>query len=102
MIGVIGLGCNSEVDSSVWAVASSKDCLRSISFVHSFAVITIAHNHFPSRPEIHDHLEQNGCRREFEHISKWDDWYVLEGSDTSTHKSKLRSSLSEVAAIQSS
>lgn len=44
----------------------------------SIKIITVEHNYQINRERIKSLLEQNGYRRHFEGISKWDDWYILD------------------------
>jgi FkbM family methyltransferase len=39
-------------------------------------IITCEHNYTPMREEIFDFLTSKNYKRKFEHLSKWDDWYI--------------------------
>lgn len=43
---------------------------------YRFNCITVEHNFTKQRELIRELLEANGYRRVFDHISRWDDWYV--------------------------
>jgi 3-dehydroquinate dehydratase len=45
---------------------------------YKFKVITCEHNFSKNREKIFNLLIENGYSRKFEHISKYEDWYVLE------------------------
>ena len=42
----------------------------------SFGLITVEHNFGPTRNDIRSLLEAHGYRRKFEHLTRFDDWYV--------------------------
>ena len=39
-------------------------------------IITCEHNYTPMREEIFNFLTSKNYKRKFEHLSKWDDWYI--------------------------
>lgn len=46
-------------------------------FAHNYfpKIITIGHNYKSHRPALHNMLQSHGYTREFDYLSKWDDWY---------------------------
>lgn len=48
---------------------------------YRFRLITVEHNCTSAREKIRDLLEGHGYLRVFESLSRWDDWYVLSGTE---------------------
>jgi len=64
---------------SVDTEGSEFEILSQVDFTRwTFKTLTIEHNFAPQRTDIHQLLTQNGYRRVFEKISRFDDWYVPE------------------------
>ena len=72
-----------EIDYlSVDTEGSELDILSAFDFnEYRFNCITIEHNFTENREKLKLLLEQNGYKRIFEHLSKWDDWYIAESLD---------------------
>ena len=72
-----------EIDYlSVDTEGSELDILSAFDFnEYRFNCITIEHNFTENREKLKFLLEQNGYKRIFEHLSKWDDWYIAESLD---------------------
>ena len=72
-----------EIDYlSVDTEGSELDILSTFDFnEYRFNCITIEHNFTENREKLKFLLEQNGYKRVFEHLSKWDDWYIAESLD---------------------
>ena len=72
-----------EIDYlSVDTEGSELDILSAFDFnEYRFNCITIEHNFKENREKLKFLLEQNGYKRIFEHLSKWDDWYIAESLD---------------------
>ena len=43
---------------------------------YNVKIITCEHNYTPMREEIFNFLTSKNYKRKFEHLSKWDDWYI--------------------------
>ena len=73
-----------EIDYlSVDTEGSELDILSAFDFnEYRFNCITIEHNFTENREKLKFLLEQNGYKRVFEHLSKWDDWYIAESLDS--------------------
>lgn len=67
-----------DTEGSELAILSALDHGR-----YRFRVIVCEHNHTPMREKIHDLLSQRGYRRRYPDLSRFDDWYVLEGGGPS-------------------
>ena len=68
---------------SVDTEGSELDILSAFDFSeYRFNCITIEHNFTKNREKLKFLLEQNGYKRIFEHLSKWDDWYIPESLDS--------------------
>lgn len=67
-----------EIDYlSIDTEGSEYEILKAVDFDrYSFSVITCEHNHTPNRDRIFQWLSGHGYVRKFEHLSKFDDWYV--------------------------
>lgn len=64
---------------SIDTEGSEFEILREFDFSkYQFRVITCEHNYTPMREQIFELLTEHGYRRVLRHISRWDDWYVLE------------------------
>jgi FkbM family methyltransferase len=64
---------------SVDTEGSELDILSGFDFnQYRFNCITIEHNFTENREKLKSLLEQNGYKRVFEYLSKWDDWYIAE------------------------
>ena len=62
---------------SVDTEGSELDILGAFDFAaHDVRLISVEHNHTPSREVIFDLLSSKGYRRKFEKLSNVDDWYV--------------------------
>ncbi len=62
---------------SIDTEGSEFEILKSFDFSHhQFRVITCEHNFTPTRQEIFALLTRNGYIRQFEELSRFDDWYV--------------------------
>jgi FkbM family methyltransferase len=62
---------------SIDTEGSEYEILQDFDFErYQFSVITCEHNYTPVREKIYNLLTCNGYERKFEHLSKWDDWYV--------------------------
>ncbi len=62
---------------SIDTEGSEFEILNSFDFSsHSFRVVTVEHNFTPERQKIFDLLTRHGYTRQFESLSKFDDWYV--------------------------
>ena len=62
---------------SVDTEGSELDILSAFDFnQYRFNCITIEHNFTGNREKLKSLLELNGYKRVFEHLSKWDDWYI--------------------------
>jgi len=72
-----------EIDYlSVDTEGSELDILSAFDFnEYRFNCITIEHNFTENREKLKFLLAQNGYKRVFEHLSKWDDWYIAESLD---------------------
>jgi len=70
-----------EIDYlSVDTEGSEFEILNAVDFSkHRFKFITVEHNFTERRQDIHDLLSGNGYHRILERVSKFDDWYVLDG-----------------------
>ena len=75
-------GAPSVIDYlSVDTEGSEFEILNAVDFDrYRFRVITCEHNYTPVREKVHALLSGHGYRRVLEHISRWDDWYVLSDS----------------------
>jgi len=63
---------------SIDTEGSEFDILSNFDFrSYKFRIITCEHNYTPMRGRIHKLLTSNGYSRVLEHISQFDDWYVL-------------------------
>lgn len=60
-----------DTEGSEFEILSNFDFQK-----HHFKVITCEHNFTPMREKIQELLEKQGYSRKFEHLSKFDDWYV--------------------------
>jgi FkbM family methyltransferase len=60
-----------DTEGSEFQILSSFDFDR-----YEIKLITCEHNFTPTREKICSLLTQNGYVREFEELSRWDDWYV--------------------------
>ena len=68
---------------SVDTEGSEFDILSAFDFnEYRFNCITIEHNFTENREKLKFLLEQNGYKRVFEYLSKWDDWYIAESLDS--------------------
>jgi FkbM family methyltransferase len=67
-----------EIDYlSIDTEGSEYEILRSLDFgEYAFRVITCEHNFTPARDQVFALLSEHGYVRVFEHLSKFDDWYV--------------------------
>jgi FkbM family methyltransferase len=66
---------------SIDTEGSEFDILSAVDFDrYRFRVITCEHNYTPVREKIHQLLSSHGYQRTMEHVSRWDDWYILPGS----------------------
>ncbi len=64
---------------SIDTEGSEYKILQAFDFdLYKFKVITCEHNFSKNREKIFNLLIENGYSRKFEHISKYEDWYVLE------------------------
>ncbi len=64
---------------SIDTEGSEFDILNSFDFDrYTFNVITVEHNYTENREKIHLLLSRNGYRRVLSHLSKFDDWYLLD------------------------
>lgn len=64
---------------SIDTEGSELDILNSFDFDrYTFGVITVEHNYTENREEIYSLLSRHGYRRVLSHISRFDDWYVLD------------------------
>lgn len=74
-------GAPAEIDYlSIDTEGSEYDILRSLDFdKYKFNIITCEHNYTVAREKIFHLLSSKGYRRVFMDISRFDDWYVLEG-----------------------
>jgi hypothetical protein len=62
---------------SIDTEGSEFEILNSFDFSsHSFGVVTVEHNFTPVRQKIFELLSGHGYTRQFENLSKFDDWYV--------------------------
>ena len=57
---------------------------------HSFHVITCEHNYTPICQRIFKLLSNNGYVRQYEELSKWDDWYVHDQDSKTSLLSGIR------------
>jgi FkbM family methyltransferase len=66
---------------SIDTEGSEVDILSAFDFrQYQFRLITVEHNYVEkTRAQIHDLLISHGYKREFEVLSKWDDWYCYPG-----------------------
>jgi len=73
-----------EIDYlSVDTEGSELDILSAFDFnEYRFNCITIEHNFTENREKLKFLLAQNGYKRVFKHLSKWDDWYIPESLDS--------------------
>ena len=63
---------------SIDTEGSEYKILQAFDFdLYKFKVITCEHNFGKNREKIFNLLIRNGYSRKFEHISKYEDWYVL-------------------------
>ncbi len=63
---------------SIDTEGSELEILKSFNFdKYKFKVITCEHNHNDNREKIYNLLSQNGYKRKFTEISKFEDWYVF-------------------------
>ena len=63
---------------SIDTEGSEFEILRAFDFSkYQFRVITCEHNYTSMRSEIYSLLSKNGYQRKYEHLSRFDDWYVL-------------------------
>jgi len=71
-----------EIDYlSVDTEGSELDILSAFDFnQYRFNCISLEHNFTENREKLKLLLEQNGYKRVFEHLSKWDDWYIAKSS----------------------
>lgn len=60
-----------DTEGSEFEILSNFDFQK-----HHFKIITCEHNFTPMRQKIRELLEKHGYSRKFEHLSKFDDWYV--------------------------
>ena len=66
---------------SVDTEGSELDILSAFDFnQYRFNCISLEHNFTENREKLKLLLEQNGYKRVFEHLSKWDDWYIAKSS----------------------
>ncbi len=66
---------------SIDTEGSEYEILQDFDFkLYKFNVITCEHNNTLNRDKIYDLLVLNGYERKFEHLSKFDDWYVQSSS----------------------
>ena len=64
---------------SVDTEGSELDILTTFDFKkYRFNCITIEHNFTENREKMKFLLEENGYKRVFKHLSKWDDWYIAQ------------------------
>lgn len=64
---------------SIDTEGSEYEILKNFDFdTYQFNLITVEHNYTPTRDKLLKLLTKNGYRRVFEHLSKWDDWYVFD------------------------
>lgn len=62
---------------SIDTEGSEFDILSALNWkARDIRLISIEHNYTPQREAIFELLKQNGYRREFTDMSRWDDWYV--------------------------
>jgi len=71
-----------EIDYlSIDTEGSEFDILEHFDFKkYQFKIITCEHNYSPMREELNLLFQKNGYRKKYEHISQFDDWWVLEKS----------------------
>lgn len=63
---------------SIDTEGSEYEILKEFNFdKYQFSVITCEHNNTSRRQKIYELLTKNGYRRKFEHLSNFEDWYVL-------------------------
>ena len=63
---------------SIDTEGSELEILKSFNFdKYKFKVITCEHNHNDNREKLYNLLSQNGYKRKFTEISKFEDWYVF-------------------------
>jgi FkbM family methyltransferase len=63
---------------SIDTEGSELEILQAVDFSkHAFRVITCEHNYTSQRTAIHSLLTKNGYERRLEHLSQFDDWYIL-------------------------
>lgn len=60
-----------DTEGSEFEILSNFDFKK-----YSFKIITCEHNYSLNREKIHNLLKENGYKRKFVGLSKWDDWYV--------------------------
>jgi FkbM family methyltransferase len=72
-------GAPAEIDYlSIDTEGSELDILSTFDFSrYSFRIITVEHNYAPNREALHALLNGHGYQRRCEHLSYFDDWYVL-------------------------
>jgi FkbM family methyltransferase len=62
---------------SIDTEGSEFDILNAVDFKkYTFDMITVEHNYTSSREKIHILLTKHGYRREFQEVSRFDDWYI--------------------------
>jgi FkbM family methyltransferase len=61
-----------DTEGSEYEILSAFDFSK-----YRIKIITVEHNFTPMRERLKEMLEGYGYRRQFEAISRWDDWYVL-------------------------
>ena len=69
-----------EIDYlSIDTEGSEYEILKTIDFnLYKFKIITVEHNYTQNRQKIYKLLTQNMYKRILTHISRWDDFYILE------------------------
>jgi FkbM family methyltransferase len=70
-----------EIDYlSIDTEGSEFEILNAFDFdAYKIKIITCEHNYTPMREKIYDLLTSKGYTRKFPNLSRFDDWYVLEG-----------------------
>jgi FkbM family methyltransferase len=53
-------------------------------------IITVEHNYSKNRKKIQNLLEENGYVRQYERLSKWDDWYIHSRIEMTKNKKWIR------------
>jgi FkbM family methyltransferase len=85
-------GAPKEIDYlSIDTEGSEYEILSAFDFTkHQFRIITCEHNFTADRAKIFSLLSKYGYRRKFEHLSRFDDWYVRDDVEQSPETRGLK------------